>query len=99
MRGYTGRRFRGWNWLKCEHPNAKVWKIDGSGASGGDFAGGFHEAAGLLGEQAGAGATRARDAGWGDCARAAADYGGDGFAAGSVFQDECGILAEPAEFL
>jgi hypothetical protein len=28
-----------------------------------------------------------------------ADYGGDGAAAGALFQDECGVLAEPAEFL
>jgi hypothetical protein len=39
------------------------------------------------------------DANWGNRARAAADYGGDGDAAGALFQDECGILAEPAELL
>jgi hypothetical protein len=53
--------------LKCEDCDEEDWKIDGSGASVGDFAGGFYEAAGLVGEQAGAGAARGRDADWGDC--------------------------------
>ena len=58
----TAQRFRGWSWLKCEYGDEEERKIDGSGPSGGNFAGGFHEAAGLAGEQAGAGAARARDA-------------------------------------
>jgi hypothetical protein len=35
----------------------------------------------------------------GNRARAAENYGGDGIGAGAVFQDERGILAEPAELL
>ena len=94
-----------------EHEDEQGGQIDGSGASGGDFAGGFYEAAGLVGEQAGAGAARAGDADWGDCARAATEAR-KGMKKGNreepfgrlrgkraVFQDECGILVEPAEFL
>src|SRR5437879_5171879 len=103
MRGCIERRFRSWTPLPCEEASrtgsstprgeredGQGGIIDGSGASGRDFAGGFYEAAGLVGEQVGAGAARAGDADWGNCARAAAGYGGDSDASGAVFQDECG---------
>jgi hypothetical protein len=72
--------------LKCEDRDEEERKIDGAGASGGGFEGGFYEAAGLVGEQAGAGVARAGDADWRDCARAAKDYSGDRVAAGAYFK-------------
>ena len=53
--------------MKCEHPNAKERKIDAPVRPREILR------AGLAGEQAGAGAARARDADWGNCARAAAE--------------------------
>src|SRR5258708_28034543 len=73
--------------------------VDGAGASGRNPARGFHEAAGLVGEQAGAGAARAGDPDWGDRTRAAADHGRDGAATGAILQDKRGVLTEPAEYL
>ena len=43
---------------------SKADKLMAPGPSGGNLAGGFHEAAGLAGEQAGAGVARARYADW-----------------------------------
>src|SRR5208282_1361912 len=74
-------------------------KTHGAGASRRDSAGRFHEAARAFREQAGAGTACARDADWRDRARAPADYRGDGPTVGTVLQNECGVLAEPAELL
>src|SRR5258708_11936091 len=73
--------------------------VDGAGASGGNPARGFHEAAGLVGEQAGAGTARASDPDWRNRARAAANHGGDGAAAGALLQDARGGLGEPSQYL
>jgi hypothetical protein len=84
---------------ECGGEDGQIRTIDGGGAPGGDPARRFHEAAGIVGEQAGAGVARAGDAHRGNRARAAADHGGNGAAAGAVLQDERGVLAEFAEFL
>lgn len=91
--------WKSWIITESEEEDGQDKWIDGAGAPRGDSARGFHEAAGIVREQAVAGTARAGYADWGNCARAAADYGGDGAATGAVLQNECGVLAEPAEFL
>src|SRR6266404_3809655 len=61
---------------KGEKEDGQIRTFDAAGASGGNPARGLHEAAGIVGEQAGAGTARAGNAHWGDRARAEADYGG-----------------------
>jgi len=58
---------------KGEKEDGQIRTIDAAGAPGGNPARGFHEAAGVEREQAGAGVARAGDAHWGNCARAAAE--------------------------
>src|SRR6266404_2237507 len=61
---------------KGEGEDGQIRTFDGAGAPGGDPAGGFHEAAGIVGEQVGAGAACSGDAHWRNRARAAADHSG-----------------------